>query len=268
MKARSVARQLAFLMLYQAKEVQQLKHQPFEEFQTMLLHTVRTLSDLALEPIETAGHQVTDIINMLEDYELRHPDNAKIGFDDDPKPVPVPTTQEFRETLFKLLSAIEHLYDALELPELKTLGMREDVQNYGRMLIKRFCEHQSHIDAVIDAATPGWALDRIQKPDLFLLRLATTELMFVKTVEIATIIDETLELAKRYTDEESVKFIHGTLGEIDSLLKTKPDLQELLETIAKSNDVLIDPLNSELDRVDPILETETVVTTSASESAS
>ena len=59
----------------------------------------------------------------------------------------------------------------------------------------------------------GWTLKRISKPSLSILRLALYEMTYVDSVPSSVAINEAVELAKKYTIDES-KFINGILGAI------------------------------------------------------
>ncbi|MCA9798796.1 MAG: transcription antitermination factor NusB [Cyanobacteria bacterium HKST-UBA04] len=221
MKARSVARQLAFFMLYQAAADSSTTVPTWsaEDLDTRIVETVRALSDMAKEQMDTAGSLVASLLNTLEDHELGHPDNADVPFDEMTKPVPIPTTETFKATLHQLLAAVENVYEALDLPEIKALGLREDVNNYTRMLLKSVNQNHQTIDTLIDTACTDWKLERLNKPDATLLRLATAEMMATRhRVDTATVVDETLELAKRFCDDDSVRFVHGVLGQIVQLM--------------------------------------------------
>ncbi len=72
------------------------------------------------------------------------------------------------------------------------------------------------IDTHIRAAAPEWPLEKIAKIDLAILRLATFELTITKSEPPKVVIDEAIELAKTFGNDNSPKFINGALG---SLLK-------------------------------------------------
>jgi transcription antitermination protein NusB len=214
MKARSVARELALLLLFQLEKKGEKLHWEKTSFQEMLVSSVRTLCELAREQIESVVQEIATFHESLVEYEISHPDNETIPLELETLPVPIPTTHEMREKLGTLLVGVENLGEALNLSEINALSQREDVQNYCGMLVKNVINHQANIDARIDEAAKDWRLERLQKMDLMLLRLAVSELLYSEDVEAGTVIDETLELAKRFTTEESAKFIHGILGAI------------------------------------------------------
>ena len=78
-------------------------------------------------------------------------------------------------------------------------------------------KHLPAIDERIAAAAPEWPIDKIAKIDLAILRLAVYELAHVRREPPKVVIDEAVELAKEFGNENSSKFINGALG---TILKT------------------------------------------------
>lgn len=70
------------------------------------------------------------------------------------------------------------------------------------------------IDSAIAQAAPEWPIDKIAKIDLAILRLATHELMVEMKEPPKVIIDEAVELAKSFGNDNSPKFVNGVLGTI------------------------------------------------------
>lgn len=70
------------------------------------------------------------------------------------------------------------------------------------------------IDKEIEFAAPEWPIERINKIDLAILRLAVYELIIQKTEPPRVIIDEAVELAKEFGSENSSAFVNGVLGNI------------------------------------------------------
>ncbi len=73
------------------------------------------------------------------------------------------------------------------------------------------------IDARITEASSNWRLDRMPAVDRNILRLAVYELVALKTPP-AVVIDEALELARRYSGDEAVAFVNGVLDAINKRL--------------------------------------------------
>jgi len=81
-------------------------------------------------------------------------------------------------------------------------------------------ENISRIDEVIKEAARNWAIDRMAIVDRNILRAATYELLYRVDIPSSVIINEAIEIAKRYSTEESASFINGIL---DKIQKTVAD---------------------------------------------
>lgn len=79
---------------------------------------------------------------------------------------------------------------------------------------KIILENKEFIDKKIEAAAPEFSIDKINKVDLAILRLAVYELLVEKTQPTKVIIDEAIELAKEYGGDSSPSFVNGALGNI------------------------------------------------------
>ncbi len=79
---------------------------------------------------------------------------------------------------------------------------------------KKILKHKELIDKEIATIAPEFAIDKINKTDLAILRLAVFELLIEKSQPPKVIIDEAIELAKEYGGDSSPSFINGALGNI------------------------------------------------------
>ena len=70
------------------------------------------------------------------------------------------------------------------------------------------------IDKVIAQNAPDWPIDKLNKVDLAILRLAIRELTSPKGAPPKVVIDEAIEIAKTYGTAKTPKFINGVLGSI------------------------------------------------------
>lgn len=84
----------------------------------------------------------------------------------------------------------------------------------GNVLANKVFRQRKKIDALIKEAAPEWSIDKINRVDLAILRLAIWELVSQKKNPPKVIIDEAVELAKKYGAEGSPGFINGVLGTI------------------------------------------------------
>lgn len=80
-------------------------------------------------------------------------------------------------------------------------------------LVRGVKENETEIDAAIIPHLKQWTISRLNKIDRIILRLSTYELFYSDAPE-KVIVNEAVNLAKTYSDDESYKFINGVLSEI------------------------------------------------------
>ncbi|OGV89690.1 transcription antitermination factor NusB [Microgenomates group bacterium RBG_19FT_COMBO_39_10] len=81
-------------------------------------------------------------------------------------------------------------------------------------LAKKILVNSKKINEIIVQSAPDWPIEQINRVDLAILRLAIYELVIVKKEPPKVIIDEAVELAKRYGSEKSSSFVNGVLGTV------------------------------------------------------
>lgn len=79
---------------------------------------------------------------------------------------------------------------------------------------KKIFDMRCELDSHIQKAAPEFPVDKINKVDLAILRLAIYELLIAKTAPKNVIIDEAIELGKEFGGETSPSFINGALGKL------------------------------------------------------
>ena len=79
-------------------------------------------------------------------------------------------------------------------------------------LVKGVCGHSAELDEKITSYLRDWSLSRVAKVDLAILRLAFYELLYIKDVPETVVINEAVEMAKRYSTDKSGAFVNGVLG--------------------------------------------------------
>ena len=89
-----------------------------------------------------------------------------------------------------------------------------EVREFAEGLVRQALAERVAIDELIDSAASNWQLDRIARIDLGLLRLAVCELIHSPTIPAAVVIDEAVEIARRFSDAESPGFVNGILDRI------------------------------------------------------
>jgi N utilization substance protein B len=92
------------------------------------------------------------------------------------------------------------------------------VSEYTMQLVEGYAEHAKRIDELISQYSVGWTLDRMPVVDRNILRLALFELLHEPETPHPVVIDEALEIAKRFSTPRSSQFINGIL---DGVLKSR-----------------------------------------------
>jgi N utilization substance protein B len=96
----------------------------------------------------------------------------------------------------------------------------EETAEFSARLIRAVAEHRQEIDRLAGQAAQNWRLDRMAVVDRNLIRLGAVQLLYLRDqVPPKVAIDESIELAKRYGDQESGRFVNGVL---DSIYKNLP----------------------------------------------
>jgi N utilization substance protein B len=100
-------------------------------------------------------------------------------------------------------------------------GRERDAQAelYAQTLIEGTVGNLAAIDEIVQKASRNWRLERMARVDRNVLRLATYELRFVPDVPVKVVINEAIEVAKRYGGGESAAFVNGLLDRISQELK-------------------------------------------------
>ncbi len=87
-------------------------------------------------------------------------------------------------------------------------------QVFARDLVAAATERSSKIDELIASASKNWRIDRMSRVDRNILRLGACELLAFREVPVKVVINEAVELAKRFGTAESSAFVNGVLDRI------------------------------------------------------
>ncbi len=87
----------------------------------------------------------------------------------------------------------------------------EAAQHFADELLRGTLEHLEEIDGLLARQTAHWKLDRLAAVDRNILRIAMFELLYHRETPPAVVIDEAIEIAKRFGAEESSRFVNGVL---------------------------------------------------------
>jgi len=125
--------------------------------------------------------------------------------------------RQAREYALQLLFQLDFDRDNLEEKEAIFWAERPCspvVREFATELVHGTLEHLGEIDGRISAQATNWRLSRMAAVDRNILRLATFEIVFRPDIPYKVSINEALEIAKKYSTPEAVKFINGVLDKI------------------------------------------------------
>jgi len=94
---------------------------------------------------------------------------------------------------------------------------------FARELVAAATEHTARIDELIASASKNWRIDRMSRVDRNILRLGACELVAFPDVPVKVVINEAVELAKRFGTAESSAFVNGVLDRIAGAVGRQPE---------------------------------------------
>ncbi|WP_270743774.1 transcription antitermination factor NusB [Streptococcus infantarius] len=129
--------------------------------------------------------------------------------------------RDLRERAFQALFSLEFCGEYLQAAEFaytydKTVEEDEEIQVpvFLLNLVKGVCDLQSELDQQIEAHLKlGWSLERLTLTDKALLRLGLYEVKYFEETPGRVAVNEIIEIAKKYSDETSAKFVNGLLSQ-------------------------------------------------------
>jgi len=96
----------------------------------------------------------------------------------------------------------------------------ESVKEFTGQLVRGVTENIKDIDAKITKYATNWQIDRMAVVDRNILRMATFEILYLEDIPPKVSINEAVDIAKKYGDKDSGKFVNGILDKIN---KTKAE---------------------------------------------
>ncbi|MEO1591885.1 MAG: transcription antitermination factor NusB [Cyanobacteria bacterium J06632_22] len=163
--------------------------------------SVPTLIAEAKGLLETASTELTDCDSRLP---YRPADEA--------------TNSPTRDAIALVQTAINRLGPAVELYQLVPVAQQPETLDYAGQILQYLTQHQSDLDTTLDDAMEGWKLKRLARVDRDILRIALTEILYLK-LDKRIAIDEAVEVAKRYSDDDGYRFINGVMRRVTDRLK-------------------------------------------------
>ena len=207
MQSRSVARELALLMLGQISD-----RQPASDLSrttpldALLLQALASLSQHVREALDQSATDLEEAQQRLLDSEL-----VDAGGDSLPQ-----VRSHLQQGLSHAEQAINRLSASLELPRLLLLANQEEVRKGALERTRAVVSRRQELDERLDGVMEGWRLTRLPRIDRDILRLAATDMEDFGT-PAAVACNEAVELANRYSDEQGRRMINGVLRRLTTL---------------------------------------------------
>jgi N utilization substance protein B len=126
---------------------------------------------------------------------------------------------------------LQLLYQADHNPHEETEKVRQflrrrlrdlPLEQFAEGLYRGTLERRAEIDARLAAVAENWSVERMAAVDRNIMRLGAYELLFQSDTPLRVVIDEAIELAKRYGTAESPAFVNGILDRLAASREPKP----------------------------------------------
>ena len=121
-------------------------------------------------------------------------------------------TGETPQTLLDRFFEPAYYASLMQEDELYSQLPDEKQMDYITRLVTLTQEHRDEIDEQIRRYSRGWKVERISKTALAVLRTALCEILYMDDIPNAAAINEAVELAKGYDEQDTVSFVNGVLG--------------------------------------------------------
>ncbi len=195
MQARRIARELALLSMGQLPtKPEKLSAQDLEG---LVAAAVRSLVGEVQDALEKASGDLQRSQEQLLESETRTTQLAG-------------ARAMVQDAIAGTQQAINNLGGSLQIPELVQGANQKAVRSYAVEVLSVTALHRHEVDADLDQVMVAWQVKRLAQIDRDLLRLAVVEMQYLGVPDRVAI-NEAVELAKRYSDEDGYRFINGVL---------------------------------------------------------
>jgi N utilization substance protein B len=126
--------------------------------------------------------------------------------------------RETRENAMKLLYQVQIQKDDTEEQIERFMEEQQIVEesdkSYILSVVKGVMEKSEELDDLISRHAKGWTIQRMPKVDLAIMRLSCYEMKYRTDIPVNVSINEAVEMAKKYSSEQSKTFVNGVLGKV------------------------------------------------------
>lgn len=126
-----------------------------------------------------------------------------------------------REIAMKLLYQLEFQKDDREEQinyVLEENSLIDKDRDYVTDVVEGVVKNLSYLDKMIEDLSKGWKIGRISKVDLSIMRLSIYEICFRNDIPYSVSVNEAVELAKKYSNEDAGSFVNGILSKVSKVM--------------------------------------------------
>lgn len=131
--------------------------------------------------------------------------------------------RETRENAMKLLYQVQIQRDDINEQIERYMEEQQIIdasdKEYLLDVVRGVIEKEEELDSLISRHAKGWTIPRMPKVDLAIMRLSCYEIMQRKDIPVNVSINEAVEMAKKYSGEQSKTFVNGVLGKVFEEIK-------------------------------------------------
>ncbi|MCK4646430.1 MAG: transcription antitermination factor NusB [Candidatus Aminicenantes bacterium] len=135
-----------------------------------------------------------------------------------------------REETLRILFQIEFEdaeFDTIVAQYWENRKIHEEIKEYSTWLVSGIISHKGEIDDTIQSVSEHWRISRMALVDRNILRMAVFEILYEENIDAAVVINEAIEIARKYSGNEAATFVNGILdGARKKLEKGKKPLKE------------------------------------------
>ncbi len=102
----------------------------------------------------------------------------------------------------------------------------ETVEEFGELLLDKTYKENTYLESLINPILLNWDSERVAIIDLILIKMAITEMIYIKTIPPKVTLNEYVELAKMYSTDKSQEFVNGIL---DKALKELTESNKIIK---------------------------------------
>jgi N utilization substance protein B len=198
MNARHAARELVVLTLSQARIS---KKEDVDNLQ---------IQDFIEQAVRTINSEVNSLLNVSKG-ELIKADDQLVEASLLGKPETI--KEALSNSLHSTQKVVELMSYCNEWPLLCALAMKDEVRDFTVKLIKLYQKNSTEIDEIIEKSVVDWTMETMYSIDRNIIIIAVVELLYESTSH-KVIIDEAVEIAKKYGSEDSGSFVNGVLNRV------------------------------------------------------